>query len=261
MGLTDKEIGFHCRQKSPEAVKTARAPPLSKPARADPSPPPPPPPLPPPPLSSTGEAAYRCGNSEGGGAEPSATRDTAAAAVDSVEEDDECSVYFRSDSTGGDLARRCSRSASISSGANGRGKRTVYLGRSQKFTLRRVESRLAVGDRGFGLSGAPVADVGGEGLPTTGCSHCVVFLSSGQECDAATKNYACTLTAVPYHAPKITRKTFQDRSVAVYIPFPEAAVGMTQWVVSDMFAASYFLLATSTRETRQMWFASLVSVG
>lgn len=37
-----------------------------------------------------------------------------------------------------------------------RGRRTTYLGRSQNFPLRRVESNLAAGDRGFGLSG--VAD-------------------------------------------------------------------------------------------------------
>lgn len=36
------------------------------------------------------------------------------------------------------------------------GRRTTYLGREQKFPLRRVESHLAAGDRGFGLSG--VAD-------------------------------------------------------------------------------------------------------
>lgn len=50
-----------------------------------------------------------------------------------------------------------------SGGASSRGgfarekrRRTTYLGREQTFPLRRVESHLAAGDRGFGLSG--VAD-------------------------------------------------------------------------------------------------------
>lgn len=90
------------------------------------------------------------------------------------QEDDECSLYFKSDS-GVDgqhrmpfPSRRASSASSSSrgGGGSGRGKRTVYLGRTQVFPLRRVESSLAVDARGFGLSGAcpDIAIGAGEGL-------------------------------------------------------------------------------------------------
>ncbi|CAM9810177.1 unnamed protein product [Ectocarpus sp. 6 AP-2014] len=77
-------------------------------------------------------------------------------------DDDECSLYFRSDSGAEGYrmpspSRRTSTSSSGGGGGGGggggRGKRTVYLGRTQAFPLRRVESNLAVDARGFGLSG------------------------------------------------------------------------------------------------------------
>lgn len=80
-----------------------------------------------------------------------------------IEEDDECSVYFRSDSGSRNLMRSSSRRTSTaSSGIWGRRKRTVYLGRSQRFPLRSVDSRLSPGDRGFGLSGVSSDIVLGE---------------------------------------------------------------------------------------------------
>lgn len=71
---------------------------------------------------------------------------------------DECSLYFRSDDGLGGEDRRVPspsrRTSTMSSGSvGGRGRRTVYLGRTQAFPLRRVESSLAVDARGFGLSG------------------------------------------------------------------------------------------------------------
>lgn len=83
--------------------------------------------------------------------------------ADDIEEDDECSVYFRSDSGSGNLMRVSSRRTSTaSSGSWGRRKRTVYLGRSQRFPLRSVDSRLSPGDRGFGLSGVSPDTILGE---------------------------------------------------------------------------------------------------
>ncbi|CAM9228445.1 unnamed protein product [Ectocarpus sp. 12 AP-2014] len=76
------------------------------------------------------------------------------------QDDDECSLYFRSDSGAEGYrmlspSRRTSTSSSsgVGGGGSGRGKRTVYLGRTQAFPLRRVESNLAIDARGFGLSG------------------------------------------------------------------------------------------------------------
>ncbi|CAM9151288.1 unnamed protein product [Ectocarpus sp. 12 AP-2014] len=75
------------------------------------------------------------------------------------QDDDECSLYFRSDSGAeGHRMLSPSRRTSTSSsggggGGSGRGRRTVYLGRTQAFPLRRVESNLAVDARGFGLGG------------------------------------------------------------------------------------------------------------
>ncbi|CAM9206655.1 unnamed protein product, partial [Ectocarpus sp. 13 AM-2016] len=76
------------------------------------------------------------------------------------QDDDECSLYFRSDSGAEGYrmlspSRRTSTSNSSGGGGggSGRGKRTVYLGRTQAFPLRRAESNLAVDARGFGLSG------------------------------------------------------------------------------------------------------------
>lgn len=89
------------------------------------------------------------------------------------QEDDECSLYFKSDS-GAECQHRTAtpsrRASSASSsgnrgGVSGRGKRTVYLGRTQVFPLRRVESSLAVDARGFGVSGAcPDAATGAGGV-------------------------------------------------------------------------------------------------
>lgn len=82
---------------------------------------------------------------------------------DDIEEDDECSVYFRSDSGSGNLMRVTSRRASTaSSGSWSRRKRTVYIGRLQRFPLRSVDSSLSPGDRGFGLSGVSPDTVLGE---------------------------------------------------------------------------------------------------
>lgn len=73
------------------------------------------------------------------------------------QDDDECSVYFRSESIceGQRLPSPSRRTSTASSGglSGGKGKRTIYLGRTQAFPLRRVESSLAVDDRGFGVSG------------------------------------------------------------------------------------------------------------
>ncbi|CAM9350548.1 unnamed protein product, partial [Hapterophycus canaliculatus] len=76
------------------------------------------------------------------------------------QEDDECSLYFKSDSgvegqhrMPPSSRRASSASSSSRGGVSGRGKRTVYLGRTQVFPLRRVESSLAVDARGFGVSG------------------------------------------------------------------------------------------------------------
>lgn len=88
------------------------------------------------------------------------------------QDDDECSLYFRSDSGAEGFrmpspSRRTSTSSSSGGGggSGGRGKRTVYLGRTQAFPLRRVESNLAVDARGFGLSGVcPDRAIAGEGL-------------------------------------------------------------------------------------------------
>lgn len=84
---------------------------------------------------------------------------------------DECSLYFRSDDGygGGEDRRMPSpsrRTSTMSSGSvggsGGRGRRTVYLGRTQAFPLRRVESSLAVDARGFGLSGVSAEKAVGE---------------------------------------------------------------------------------------------------
>ncbi|CBN74420.1 hypothetical protein Esi_0020_0141 [Ectocarpus siliculosus] len=88
------------------------------------------------------------------------------------QDDDECSLYFRSDSGAEGYrmpspSRRTSTSSSGGGGGGGgggRGKRTVYLGRTQAFPLRRVESNLAVDARGFGLSGVcPERAMAGDG--------------------------------------------------------------------------------------------------
>lgn len=58
---------------------------------------------------------------------------------------------FSSYSGGGDHARVSSRHTSTNSGAGGRAK-TVYLGRAQKFPLRRVKSTIASCDQDLGGS-------------------------------------------------------------------------------------------------------------
>lgn len=84
---------------------------------------------------------------------------------------EECSLYFRSDSgcEGHRMASPSRRTSMASNsdaagngGKGGKGKRTVYLGRTQAFPLRRVESSLAVDARGFGLSGVSADAVGEE---------------------------------------------------------------------------------------------------
>lgn len=76
---------------------------------------------------------------------------------------EECSLYFRSDS-GSESHRVPSPSRRTSTASHndtgGKGKRTVYLGRTQAFPLRRVESSLAVDARGFGLSGVSAEATG-----------------------------------------------------------------------------------------------------
>lgn len=81
------------------------------------------------------------------------------------QEDDECSLYFRSDSVceGRRVPSPSRRTSTASSGSvGGKGNRTVYLGRTQAFPLRRVESSLAVEARGFGLSGVCPEIAAGE---------------------------------------------------------------------------------------------------
>lgn len=76
---------------------------------------------------------------------------------------DECSLYFRSDSgcEGDRMPSPSRRTSTASNGSTGgKGKRTVYLGRTQAFSLRRIESSLSVDARGFGLSGVSAAAIG-----------------------------------------------------------------------------------------------------
>eukprot|EP00903_Cladosiphon_okamuranus_P010271 g9725.t1 len=133
-----------------------------------------------------GHAMARTERKRGGGAQELADEDTRGdsgitRSIDHKENStrwawsrrgtEECSLYFRSDSgcEGHRMpspSRRSSTASNSDKGCNGgkggKGKRTVYLGRTQAFPLRRVESSLSVGERGFGLSGVSANAEGGS---------------------------------------------------------------------------------------------------
>lgn len=167
MGLTDQEIGYFQEVSAPSAGGNSlslpsRSPHAFEPARS----------------RSTGPNDTCCEGGSGmarmhevtpavaGTAEGTAEAGAGGAAVraaELLEEQDECSVYFRSDSVGENRVASSSRRASTCSGSGGgggKGKRTVYLGRTQAFPLRRVDSSLDSGGRrvGFGC-GFELSDV------------------------------------------------------------------------------------------------------
>lgn len=78
-----------------------------------------------------------------------------------LEEEDDCSAYFRWGSAGEERLRTQLRRTSTGSGVDGRGNRTIYLTRYQRFPLRRLDSRLALSDRSFGMGDVCADDVVG----------------------------------------------------------------------------------------------------
>lgn len=130
MGLTDEEIGYSAKLLE---RRPSRKPARSRLARQAVFPP-----------TSTRRASRQDGERVRG--EIVVPADARAA-----EGGDDVCANFASYTGGDDHTRAPSRHTSTSSGAGGRGK-AVYLGRTQKFPLRRVESTIASSDQDFGDS-------------------------------------------------------------------------------------------------------------
>ena len=149
MGLTDEEIGYSVKflEQLPSRERTHLG--LT---RQDAFPP-----------TGTGCISRRNGGRVRGEAVAPAdpTADIVTDSCRAGEGVNEYCVNFPLDTGGNDHARTPSRQTSTtSSGAGGRGK-TAYLGRAQKFPLRRVESTIASSDQDFGLAGGSIGSSAG----------------------------------------------------------------------------------------------------
>lgn len=82
---------------------------------------------------------------------------------------DECSVYFRSHSGSNSERQSSSRRSSASSSVPSKRKRTLYLGKTQRFPLRRVGSIVVSSDGGVGLNRIPADDTTGEPILRERC--------------------------------------------------------------------------------------------